>query len=423
MIYKTLVAAAEEPFREGIAGALSSDAELRIVARADNGKTALEKAREHLPDLLFVDINMPAMNGLELIERAQSFLKGAVFIITGCGNFDYIRESIRLGVFDYLLKPVAGAALLDAVARAKERVRENRGRINYDRWARAQIEKNLPALRAAFAGNWMAGRCGESEIAEQLEYLGIEISSPCGVTVARAAISGPAEYAAQGWDENLLSFAVENIARETFAGLAPVFSYKSDLGDIVLISSCEPEPLWTRAGGELAEALEANLPVSVALAQEARASREALPEAYMTALEGLKANVKRSNLAVKAKDYVLRNLGDANLSLRSAAAHCYVSSGHLSRTFRNELGVTFSDFLSQTRIRMAAGLLLNSDLKIHEIAHKTGYSTQHYFSVFFKRTFGVSPAEFRKSAASAAHDHDRARGKRVNPASACQNKI
>jgi len=398
LTYKTLVADDEEIIREGIAEMLSSDAELKIVAQAENGKVALEQARECLPDLLFVDIDMPALNGLEFIEQLQTFLKGAVVvIITGYDDFEYTHKSIALGVFDYLLKPVMEPALFDVVIRAKKRITENRKQIDYTEWARAQIEKNLPALRAVFASNWMAGHYGESEIGEQLEYLGIEISKPCGLTVARVSVCDPAAYAKHGWDDNMLYFAVENIAREAFSELTPVFSHKSDLGDLVLISACEPGQLWLDAGKNLTWALEANLPVKVALAQQICSSRAALPETYMTMLEQMKTRIKRSGLAEKARDYLLRNFGDENISLQSAAAHCFISPGHLSRIFRNELGVTFTDFLSQTRLRMATELLLNSDLKIHEIAEKSGYSTQHYFSVFFKRTFGVSPAEFRKN--------------------------
>ena len=398
LIYRTIVADDEDIIREGIVGMLSSDPELKVVGQAENGIAALELARECQPDLLFVDITMPAVNGLEFIERVSSFLNGAVFvIITGYDDFEFIHKSLKLGVFDYLLKPVMETTLFDVVARAKARISENHKQISYNKWARTQIEKNLPALKAVFASNWIAGRYGESEINEQLNYLGIKISSPCGITVARVTVSDPAAFAIQGWDDNMLFFAAENIAHETFADLAPVFSQKSELSDLVLISGCEPKQLWSEAGGSMAAALQAHLPVKVSFGQEVCASLEMLPEVYMSVLERMKAKIKCSELALKAKDFVLRNFTDANLSLQNAAAHCYVSPGHLSRVFRNELGVTFTDLLSQTRLRIATELLLNSELKIHEIAQKTGYSTQHYFSFFFKRTFGVSPAEFRKS--------------------------
>ena len=63
---------------------------------------------------------------------------------------------------------------------------------------------------------------------------------------------------------------------------------------------------------------------------------------------------------------------------------------------RQELGVSFIDYLIQVRIGKAEVLLRDSFAKIGDIAATVGYSSQHYFSTAFKKKNGVSPAEYRK---------------------------
>ena len=106
-MYKALIADDEEIIRSGLSRLLARDPDLEVAALAEDGEQALELAAERLPDLLLVDINMPFLNGLEFIERLEGVLRGAVIIvITGYDDFSYAQQALRLGVFDYLLKPV-----------------------------------------------------------------------------------------------------------------------------------------------------------------------------------------------------------------------------------------------------------------------------------------------------------------------------
>lgn len=85
---------------------------------------------------------MPFLNGLEFIERLEGVLRGAVIIvITGYDDFSYAQQALRLGVFDYLLKPVMEDAFYDAVGRAKQQLQTNRRQVKYLDWARMQLER------------------------------------------------------------------------------------------------------------------------------------------------------------------------------------------------------------------------------------------------------------------------------------------
>lgn len=77
------------------------------VREAGNAHEALETMKGYLPDVTITDINMPEKNGFDLIEEARSEgLCDRFIILTGYDEFDYARKALRVGVVDYLLKPV-----------------------------------------------------------------------------------------------------------------------------------------------------------------------------------------------------------------------------------------------------------------------------------------------------------------------------
>lgn len=90
----------------------------QVIGEANNGVAALEAIEEKKPDILFTDIRMPGYNGLELLELLNE--KGIdikVIFISGYADFEYAQSAIRLGAYDYLLKPVEQDKLSDVLER------------------------------------------------------------------------------------------------------------------------------------------------------------------------------------------------------------------------------------------------------------------------------------------------------------------
>lgn len=82
------------------------------IMEAKNGKEMLEVCRRMSPDLAFVDIKMPLLNGLEAIEAAKEFCPDTTWILlTGFSEFKYAQSAISLGVKNYLLKPLEAEAI------------------------------------------------------------------------------------------------------------------------------------------------------------------------------------------------------------------------------------------------------------------------------------------------------------------------
>lgn len=85
----------------------------------------------------------------------------------------------------------------------------------------------------------------------------------------------------------------------------------------------------------------------------------------------------------------------ADLSVTSIADHLSLSSGHLSRVFKAETGQTLLDYISDLRLERAKALLMNTNMRVQDIAGQVGLTSIDYFIRFFKRRTGMPPQQFR----------------------------
>lgn len=106
---KILIADDEELLRFTLKSMLEEiNLPIEIIGEADNGEKAVELVEAYRPDIAFVDIRMPKMDGLEAIKQAKKLsLNTQWVILTGFAEFDYAKEAVSLGVSHYLLKPLS----------------------------------------------------------------------------------------------------------------------------------------------------------------------------------------------------------------------------------------------------------------------------------------------------------------------------
>jgi two-component system response regulator YesN len=84
-----------------------ADSAFKVTSSALNGKEALSKIPSHKPDIVFTDIRMPVMDGIELIRKIRlDYPEMPVVVLSGYNEFEYAQQAIRLGVSEYLLKPL-----------------------------------------------------------------------------------------------------------------------------------------------------------------------------------------------------------------------------------------------------------------------------------------------------------------------------
>ena len=104
-----------------------------------------------------------------------------------------------------------------------------------------------------------------------------------------------------------------------------------------------------------------------------------------------------SLLCSKATDIIEQSYMDESLSLGSVSEQLHVSPNYLSANMKKYTGDTFINLLIKKRMEVASQLLTTGNLKIFEVAKRCGYSDQHYFSFCFKKYYGMSPAQLRRS--------------------------
>lgn len=90
---------------------------IEIVATAKDGREALDLIQKEKPDIVFIDIQMPYMNGLEVIEKTKDC---KFIIITAYGSFEYAQKALRLGACDIISKPIDLEQLKEAISRTVE---------------------------------------------------------------------------------------------------------------------------------------------------------------------------------------------------------------------------------------------------------------------------------------------------------------
>ena len=116
-MFTVILADDEELIRVSLRYLLLENCEnVKVIGEAANGEEALEKIKNLHPDILITDIKMPRMDGLTLLKeiREQNF-STKVIILSGYAEFDYARQAMEYGVSDYVLKPVKGMELRDAI--------------------------------------------------------------------------------------------------------------------------------------------------------------------------------------------------------------------------------------------------------------------------------------------------------------------
>lgn len=107
-MYKVLIVDDEPNIRKGLIHIIDwKHFGCEVVGEAMDGlEGGLEKIKELRPDIVIADINMPEMDGLEMIDAAKESVPHTKFVIlTGYRDFSYLQEALRIGAFDYILKP------------------------------------------------------------------------------------------------------------------------------------------------------------------------------------------------------------------------------------------------------------------------------------------------------------------------------
>ena len=101
-----------------------------------------------------------------------------------------------------------------------------------------------------------------------------------------------------------------------------------------------------------------------------------------------------TSLSDAVMDYVQENYADRDLSLQTIAEQFQQPSRNVSKEFKEATGMTINEYITKTRMSVAAHLLRYTDLFVNEIVSKIGLENSNYFYKLFKKTYQCTPREF-----------------------------
>lgn len=116
MAVKIMITDDHSMIREGLKSLLELDGDIEVIAEAENGEECLQKLLSVKPDVLLLDINMPKMNGLEVLKSLKDAkFKVKVLVLTVHNETEYLMKAVEIGINGYVLKDSESAELKKAI--------------------------------------------------------------------------------------------------------------------------------------------------------------------------------------------------------------------------------------------------------------------------------------------------------------------
>lgn len=421
---------------------------MTVEGHAENGRLAIEFLKRNPVELVFTDIKMPHMDGIELIRKVHEFLPDTVFVvISSYSEFQLVRESFQYGAVDYLLKfDVDNHEVTDALLKKLQLLCEGK--------------KTVPGAER-LGSLWMKiGRNEEYLSACRFQLLDLLLK---GNSVA---VSDQLFSLKEQRDEFVFTFLdghmlvlvhhpSEEALRETTAALLQMLEQNRTLVHGVGISGvsggrqlealrqqCE-EALWGQFyyenqfcffyGKPQGPGFQQELDALKAKEVEPFAAAEAylqLCAKYRVSKERILASLPdhrektdalqsctrflqlqallteqiatqsgagpcaRDNDFFQIQKYMQQHFMEEDLSLTDVEKVLHMSGRTISRLILEETGSHFKQYLNTLRIAHAKNLLLYSGLRINEIARAAGYHSVEHFSRLFSAEAGCSPSQF-----------------------------
>jgi len=233
MSYKVFFVEDEIVAREGIRDNVAWQANgFELCGEASDGEVAWPLLQTARPDVLITDIKMPFMDGLQLCKIVRERMPGIkVIILSGHDEFEYAQQAIKLGVTEYLLKPVSVNDLHQVLQKVASQLDQEKKDQASLKKLLDQVEENRASLRERLLLKLVMGAASPAEVVESGEMLGIDLIARCYmVSVIRIELGDPANPQAYREYERAQSAVLESVRRNP-----DVFMVKKDWEELVLI--------------------------------------------------------------------------------------------------------------------------------------------------------------------------------------------
>lgn len=142
---------------------------------AQTGRSVIELAESFRPDIAFMDIQMPGINGIEAIKEIKEIHSNTIFIIMSAyDKFDYAQDAINLGVLEYLNKPVSRTKIVQVIKKAMDIIDKEREKRSRDLIIREKLETVIPIIENGLINNILFNEYFKEDIENYKKLLGIK---------------------------------------------------------------------------------------------------------------------------------------------------------------------------------------------------------------------------------------------------------
>ena len=146
-----------------------------MIETATSGRKVIEQAEYFRPDIIFMDINMPGINGIEAMREINRSNNNIIFIVVSAFvKFDYAKDAIDIGVLDYINKPVDKEVIISTLKKAMRKVDEFKNRRSEDLATKEKLEIVTPIIENGFIYSMIYQNLQGAEFENFKTLLGIE---------------------------------------------------------------------------------------------------------------------------------------------------------------------------------------------------------------------------------------------------------
>lgn len=365
---------------------------IQIIGEANNGLAALDMICKSLPDIAVIDINMPKLNGIELITKLnKSNISCQYIILTGYDEFKYAQQAISLNVSDYILKPINYTALIDSLKKIRSKI-EVKEKLSFQ-LSELQNE-NLQFQQERFYNDLTEGTLFIQDAEKRLKNLPenffLNFNS---YQIAVLGIPLPIvpedlyllkEKIAKTFHTFSFAICIDSKKRMFF-----VLNGEYEAENLILIEKimqfARQEGFFCKAGiGNIVKEL---FQISISY-------HEALAALKKHPISISKEESDSSDTTKRAEAYILKYYYDSELSISSIAKALYTNYSYLCYCFKRDKQMTINDYIRKIRIQKAIELFSDGIENIAYVAEKTGFTSASYFSKQFKKATGIPPSEY-----------------------------
>ncbi len=443
-MYRILIADDEALEREGLEWIIQRMMpDTFQVIHADNGRTAIERAEEHRPHIVMMDVNMPGIQGLAAIREIKERLPDTKFVlVTAYDYFAYAKEALTLGVKEYLLKPAKREQIVSVLEELITELKLEKKRRKDELALKHKLSQLLPLVENELSLMFMVDQTLDTNAEQLSEWLDFPLDQGCAIVVAFPEHAH--SQTQQKMYDIIRSFANTNesscivsslIERHMAIFLGKGFRVHDDLWKAEIIRFGEKLAKLTKrqfendvsigigtlgSGAEgfrksYFEAVFASTyddhhgnvchfdelkhgvfhPLSESVSPSFNA--ETGHRSYViSALHQIREEREKQTLTVldRAQGYIQERFTE-DLSLEEVADFVHLNAHYFSKIFKQQTGSTFIDYVTKLRIDKAKSLMSSEHLSLKEVCYKVGYNDPNYFSRVFKKVTGITASEFR----------------------------